>query len=64
MVEIKSSIVITGILGLTLIGMCMVIFDHIDQSIVTGIVGAIAFTIGAIAIPSPKVDNKVGVLRW
>lgn len=64
MVEIKSSIVITGILGLTLIGMCMVIFDHIDQTIVTAIVGAIAFAIGAIAIPSPKVDNKSGVLRW
>lgn len=64
MVEIKSSIVITGIIGLSLIGVCMVIFDHIDQTVVTAIVGAIAFAIGAVAVPSPKVDNKTGVLRW
>lgn len=64
MVEIKSSIVITGLIGLTLIGLGMIIFDHIDQTIVTAIVGAIAFAIGAIAVPTPKIDDKTGVLRW
>jgi hypothetical protein len=63
-VEVKASIVMTGVIGLTLICICMVIFDHIDNTIVTAIVGAIAFAIGAIAVPSPKVDNKTGVLRW
>ena len=64
MVEIKASIVISGVIGLSLIAMCMVIFDHIDNTIVTAIVAAIAFAIGAVAVPSPKVDNKMGVLRW
>ena len=64
MVEIKASIVITGIIGLSLIALCMIIFDHIDNTIVTAVVAALAFAIGAVAVPSPKVDNKTGVLRW
>lgn len=64
MVEIKASIVMTGVIGLSLIALCMIIFDHIDNTIVTAVVATIAFAIGAVAVPSPKVDNKLGVLRW
>lgn len=63
MAEIKASIVIAGVVGLSMIGMCMVIFDHIDDTIVTAIVAAIALAIGVV-IPSPKADNRSGVLKW
>jgi hypothetical protein len=63
LVEIKTSVVLTGIIGLVLIVLCMIIFDHIDNTIITTIVGIIALITGVI-IPSPKVDNNKGVFKW
>lgn len=63
MVEIKAGIIISGIIGLTLITLCMIIFDHIDNTIIAAIVGAIALAIGVV-IPVPTINDKTGVLKW
>lgn len=63
MVEVKSSIVITGLLCLTAIYIAMLLCKQVDGVIGATIVGAITFAIGAIAVPAPKTD-KQGVLRW
>lgn len=63
MAEIKASIVITGIICLTIIYTALLLCKQVDGTIGAMIVGAIALAIGVV-IPSPKVDNKTGVLRW
>lgn len=63
MVDVDFKIVITGIISLSAIYMTMIICNHDTEIIGSMIVGAIALAIGVI-IPSPKVDNKTGVLRW
>lgn len=63
MVEINYKIVITGILALAAIYMCMMICNRQNSIVEISIITAIALAIGVV-IPSPKVDNKSGVLRW
>jgi hypothetical protein len=63
MVEIDHKIIITGILALTLIFIILVIFNHDTDLLCYTIVGIIALAIGVV-IPVPKIDNKIGVLRW
>jgi uncharacterized membrane protein (DUF485 family) len=63
MVNIDYKIVITGIFCLTIIYCVLIFCNHDTQFLGTAIVGAIALSIG-IVIPSPKVDNKRGVLIW
>lgn len=63
MVEISAKIVITGIVCLTIIYVSLIACDHDGEAIGALIIGAISLAIGVV-IPSPKVDNKSGVLRW
>lgn len=64
MVKVDAKIVITGLICLTTIYIVMLINNKVDGTIGATIVGVIAFTIGAIAVPRPKIDNKTGVLKW
>ena len=63
MVEINYKIVITGIICLAVIFATLIICGKDNQLIETMIVSIIALSIGVI-IPSPKIDNKIGVLIW
>lgn len=63
MVEIDFKIVITGLICLAIIYVTLIIKGHDDSTIGMMIVGIIALAIGVI-IPSPKIDNNRGVLRW
>ena len=63
MVEIDYKIVITGMICLTIIYIALLITNHVDGTIAAMIVGIIGLAIGVV-IPSPKIDNKTGVLRW
>ena len=63
MVAIDHKIVITGIICLTIIYVGLLYCQSNDSTLQMMIIGAIALTIGVI-IPSPKIDNKLGVLRW
>ena len=63
MVEINHKIVICGIICLTVIFIGLLYSQSNDQTLQMGIIGVIALAIGVI-IPSPKVDNKSGVLIW
>lgn len=63
MVEVNYRIVITGIICLTAIYISLLITEHVDGTIGAMIVGIIGLAIGVI-IPSPKIDNKRGVLIW
>ena len=63
MTEIRASIVITGLVCLTIIYISLLFCKSNTDTLSIMIVGAIAMAIGVV-IPSPKVDNKMGVLRW
>lgn len=63
MIKIDHKIIIVGIASLTAIETIQIIYDHDTTAITSLIVGIIALSIGII-IPSPKIDNKLGVLRW
>ena len=62
-VEINYKIVICGIICLTIIYIALLLTHNIDGTIGAMIVGVIGLAIGVV-IPSPKVDNKTGVMRW
>lgn len=63
MVEVDKQIVMTGVIALTIIFIALLIFGDDNQLIKSSIVGVIALSIGVI-LPSPKLDNKRGVLIW
>ena len=63
MAEVKASIVITGIGCLTIIYITMILSHEINDIIGTAIISAIALSIGVL-IPTPKIDNNRGVLKW
>ena len=63
MAEVKASIVISGIGCLTVIYLTMMLTHEVNDVIGTAIVSAIALAIGVL-IPSPKIDNNRGVLKW
>lgn len=63
MVDVDFKIVISGIIALTAIEMTLILCDKGSELITTSIIGAIALAIGVL-IPSPKVDNNKGVLKW
>jgi|WetSurMetagenome_2_1015567.scaffolds.fasta_scaffold536443_3 hypothetical protein len=63
MVEIDFKIVIVGLMCLTAIYITSIILNHENDTIGLFIVSIIALAIGVI-IPSPRIDNKTGVLRW
>ena len=63
MVEIDHKIIITGILSLAARYMCMMICNRENSLIEISIITAIALAIGVV-IPSPKIDNSKGVLKW
>ena len=63
MVKIKANIIITGIICLTAIYLTLTILDH-DTTIAGNIIiFVIALSIGVV-IPTPKADNKRGILKW
>ena len=61
--EIDHKIIITGIVCLTTIYTALILFNHDTDTLGTMIIGCIALAIGVV-IPSPKMDNKRGVLKW
>ena len=63
MVEVDFKIVITGIICLTIIYISLIISNHDSEALTMMIVGIIALSIGVI-IPSPKIDNNRGMLKW
>ena len=63
MVEIDHKIIITGIICLTFIYTIMCLSKQNTETLAITIIGVIALAIGVI-IPSPKIDNKRGVLIW
>lgn len=63
MVEINYKIVMTAIIGLTIIAVAQMIYDGDNSTLGMMAVGAICLMAG-VMLPTPKVDNKTGVLRW
>ena len=63
MAEVKASIVITGIGCLTIIYITMILSHEVNDIIGTAIISAIALSIGVL-IPTTKIDNTRGVLKW
>ena len=63
MLEIDHKIIISGIAALVAIETMLIICNHDSTTTTSLIVGIIALSIGVV-IPSPKMDNKRGVLKW
>ena len=63
MVKVKVSIVLCGIICLTAIYLALLILDRNMQIVGELIIGIIALAIGVV-IPTPKIDNKKGELKW
>jgi hypothetical protein len=63
MVRIDHRILITAILCLTTIEIVLVISNHDSQTLHYAVVGTIGLMAG-IVLPSPKINNKSGVLKW
>lgn len=63
MVAINYKIVMTGLICLTMIYLGLLLSGHDDSTIGFAIIGTIAMAIGVI-IPSPKIDNNSGELKW
>lgn len=63
MVKIDHRIMAVGLICLTAIYMTLVICKQDTQAIGVLIVGTIGAAIG-VFIPSPKIDNKRGVIQW
>jgi hypothetical protein len=63
MVEVDKQVVMTGVISLTVIFIALLIYGDDNQLIKSSIVGVIALAIGVV-LPSPKIDNKRGVLKW
>lgn len=63
MVEVGIQIVMAAIISLTIICITAIICGHDSQAILYAIVGCIGM-LGGVIIPTPKVDNKRGVLKW
>lgn len=63
MVEINYRIVICGMICLTIIYIGLLVAGRDDTTIGFLIITALALAMG-IVLPSPKIDNKSGVLKW
>lgn len=63
MVEINYKVVIAGITGLTLIYVALLVFGREDTMIEFAIISVIAMSIGVV-LPTPKIENKRGMLIW
>lgn len=63
MAEIDFKIVITGLVCLTLTNITLIALGKDTETITTLIVGIVALAIGVV-IPSPKIDNNKGVIKW
>lgn len=61
--KIDHRIIITGIICLTIIYVSLVVYAHDGEFISALIIGIIALCIGVI-LPSPKINNRRGVLIW
>lgn len=60
---VNYKIIIAGLCALTLIEWMLLFFDADSQNTTYTIVGAICLAIGII-IPTPKIDEKKGELKW
>lgn len=63
MVEVNHKIIITGVICLTIIETALIFSDKYDSILTTMIIGTIGLAVGVI-LPTPKVNNKRGVLIW
>jgi hypothetical protein len=62
--KINYRVMIAGIICLTAIYISLLIFDNKDNEIIQMmIIAIIALCVGVI-VPSPRVDNRRGVLIW
>lgn len=63
MVEVDHKIIIVGLFCLTIIFVALLMADKLSETLGTFIIGMIGLAIG-IVVPSPKINNKRGVLIW
>ena len=63
MIKINYKILVTGMICLTIIFMTLIIYDHDNGFLQYVIIGVISLVMGVI-IPTPKVDNRRGLLIW
>lgn len=62
--KINHKIIVAGIICLTMLNMFLIVYDHDSQAITMTTVGIIGVAIGVVVVPSPKIDNKRGYLKW
>lgn len=63
MVEIDHKIVITAVIALMIIEITLILANHDTEALHYAIVGIIGLMAGVV-LPTPKIDNKQGVLKW
>lgn len=63
MVEIDHKIIISGVIALTIIEVALLIYNKDNEILTTTIIGLIGLAVGVI-LPTPKINNKRGVLVW
>ena len=61
--NVDIRLMVCGLICLTSIEIALILCSGATEVVTAGIVGIIAMAIGVV-IPTPKIDNKRGVLKW